>query len=154
MSKYRTLTSEELALLEKEFVEFLVVNGISANDWQKIKAEEPATTHTFIELFSDVVFEKLMRKTQYLTKRMGEMLACFYYGEQSASLLLVEGWNWDIPLNEILEKDLIKEHYKISSQTKGYQKTRETELFQMIQGGAEVADGKLFKWLEKLEGQE
>jgi len=60
MPKYRILSSEELELLEKEFIEFLVINGITADEWQKIKASEPEKTKKFIELFSDVVFEKLM----------------------------------------------------------------------------------------------
>ena len=34
--KYRRLTNEELAELEKEFVRFLVSNTVTSEDWEKI----------------------------------------------------------------------------------------------------------------------
>ena len=40
MAKYRLLSSDELKALEKEFVEYLVVNGITADEWERLKKEE------------------------------------------------------------------------------------------------------------------
>ena len=40
MTKYRRLTLEELEELQKEFVDFLVINGITAEDWVKLKDNE------------------------------------------------------------------------------------------------------------------
>lgn len=147
MPKYRILSSEELELLEKEFIEFLVINGITADEWQKIKASEPEKTKKFIELFSDVVFEKLMRKTKYVIKQVGTVLMCFYYDDEEAKMILVQDWHIDKPLGEITKADITKGQFSISLQSKKYQKTRELELFQMIQGGAEVSDGKIYELL-------
>lgn len=36
--KYRRLTAEELSGLEKEFVHYLIINGIDAQEWEKLKA--------------------------------------------------------------------------------------------------------------------
>ena len=69
MAKYRLLTIEELKELENEFVEYLVLFGITADEWGKIKYDEPEKADSTIRLFSDVVFEKIMRKTQYLERR-------------------------------------------------------------------------------------
>ena len=68
MAKYRLLTAEELELFEKEFIDYLVVNGITADDWEKIKSEDQFKAEQIMALFSDVVFEKIMRQTQFLNK--------------------------------------------------------------------------------------
>ena len=41
MVKYRALTHEELESMEKEFIDFLVLNGITGEDWEKLKNEKP-----------------------------------------------------------------------------------------------------------------
>lgn len=48
MAKYRLLTHEELIELEKEFIDFLILNSIVASDWMKIKNEEPEKATRFI----------------------------------------------------------------------------------------------------------
>ena len=37
MPKYRLLTQDELNELEHEFINYLVLNGITAEDWEDIK---------------------------------------------------------------------------------------------------------------------
>jgi hypothetical protein len=69
MAKYRVLSLEELKELEKEFIEYLVLNGIEANDWDRLKRDLPQDAEKVIELFSDVVFEKIMRDTRFLEWR-------------------------------------------------------------------------------------
>jgi len=62
-------------------------------------------------------------------------------------MILVQDWHIDKPLGEITKADITKGQFSISLQSKKYQKTRELELFQMIQGGAEVSDGKIYELL-------
>ena len=145
MNKYRNLTHEELELLEKDFVEFLVVNGITADNWVKLKSQDPIKVTRMIELFSEVVFEKIMRKTKYLTKRLGAMLMCFHYDEELAHMILVPELETDIPTQDIVISDMPLS--QLSYQKKSYQKSREQEIFDLIQGGAEVSDGQLYQAL-------
>ena len=74
MAKFRLLTIEELKEMEKEFVEYLILVGIAADDWVKLKDEEPEKAENIVCLFSDVVFEKIMRETQFLEKREAKEL--------------------------------------------------------------------------------
>ena len=46
--KYERLSKNELEELEKEFVDFLVVNGITAQDWVAIKENEPLNADEII----------------------------------------------------------------------------------------------------------
>ena len=39
--KYERISIDELEKLEKEFIDFLVVNGISPIDWVSIKENKP-----------------------------------------------------------------------------------------------------------------
>ncbi len=150
MPKYRLLTEEELQLLEKDFVDFLIVNGVTADDWINIKKTDLDKADRFLELFSDVVFEKMMRKTSYVTKILGENLMSFHFGEDSAEMILVKDWKTTKSLDELTEEDVLSSQFQLSRQSKSYQEPRELELFQLIQKGAEVSDGLLHNWLIRL----
>ena len=148
MAKYRVLDQEELAAFEKEFVEFLVINTITADDWVKIKAEDKERTDTIISLFSDVIFEKLMRQTQYLIQRTKHNIACFHYQATQAVLVGLETSVEEIDLMEISSVEQIpSEGVHIYNSTKTYAKQRELEMFDMLNAGAEISDGKLYKAL-------
>ena len=73
--KYRRLTLEELEPLENEFIDFLVVNGVIADDWEQLLANDVEKSNQIIDAFSEVVFEGIMRKTQFLEYRsIGELI--------------------------------------------------------------------------------
>ena len=78
MPKYRLLTKEELEALEKEFIEYLIVNGIMADDWVEMKEEQPEEANKIIDLFSDVVFEGIMLKVQFLERVSKKELQTFH----------------------------------------------------------------------------
>lgn len=63
--KYRTLSDEELVGLEKELIQFLVVNGIDGERWKEINKNNPQRAQELIILFSDSVFSKILEKTPY-----------------------------------------------------------------------------------------
>ena len=44
--------------LKEDFVDFLVVNGIDAEEWTKLKSNNPDKAQHIIAQFSDVVFER------------------------------------------------------------------------------------------------
>ena len=152
MPKYRLLTIEELRELEKEFVEYLVVNGITADDWQKIKNEHTAKASHIIELFSDVVFESIMRKVRFLEWRTTHELKAFQCLENKLVLVGIssdDGSGIDFTSAEFIKTatDNPPSGLKIYTTEKPYNKVREIELFEMVQAGAVIADGKLFKSL-------
>ena len=143
---------EELRELEKEFVEYLVVNGITAADWEKIKKEHAAKASHIIELFSDVVFESIMRKVRFLEWRTTYELKAFQCLENK---LVLVGMSSDVSSGiDFTSAEFIKtamdnppSGLKIYTTEKPYNKVREIELFEMVQAGAVIADGKLFKSL-------
>ena len=77
MAKYRLLTLDELQELEHEFINYLILNGIEAKEWEKLKTEDKPAAEKIVELFSDVVFEKIFRKVEYLEQRNSKEIRCF-----------------------------------------------------------------------------
>ena len=150
MAKYRVLSIAELEEMEKEFIDYLVLNGIAANDWQKLKKSKPKNAEEIIELFSDVVFETIMRKTHYLEKR-GEkemrVLQCL-----NDKFVLVGINASKIDNADLTNPDYLRQavHFPPSglevftSEIK-YEKLRELEIFEMTQQGYSISNGDLFK---------
>jgi phenolic acid decarboxylase len=130
MPKYRLLTADELHVLKKEFIDFLVVNGIAANDWEKIKKEDISKAEKTIELFSDVVLEGSLRKIKYLKKIEKTTMYFFRFDEEEAHLILLEQ---------------NQETQQVKKSSKKYQKSREEELFKMLNSGCEIDEKELFE---------
>lgn len=149
--KYRALTQDELGGLEKEFVDYLIVNGITADDWVKIKDEEKDKAEDIIVLFSDVVFEGVMRKVKFLEFREKSDLKAFQCLEEKIILvgMMSENREVDFTENEYLETAAQNPPggVKVYTTEKPYSKVRELELFEMIQAGCSISDGRVFKAL-------
>jgi cag pathogenicity island protein 24 len=64
--KFRMLTEAELEILKDDFIKFLVVNGIDAAEWQRIKGDEPIRAVKMLEQFSDFVLDQSLGKVEYL----------------------------------------------------------------------------------------
>lgn len=60
MNKYRCLNDEELRSMEDDFKAFLIINGVDTDYWQTINKEKPERAIELVELFSDLVFEKIV----------------------------------------------------------------------------------------------
>lgn len=144
--KYRMLTNDELQELEKEFIEFLVLNGIVADDWEKIKKEEKQVAENLIILFSDVVIEGSMRKIKFLEFRHRNEILMFQCLPEKIVLVGLESsdksvdFSKDELLNLAESPDL-----SVYTKEKDYKESREMELFKMVQNGSMISDGSLFK---------
>lgn len=148
MPKYRHLTKDELDALQKEFVEFLVVNGITADKWTAIKEHKKEAAEEIIEKFGDVVWEGVLRKANFLELRNPKELLTFQCLPDKLVLMGVKVKDTDVDITsekgfERLKKDELETTFYTSE--KKYFKKREVELFEMIQNGCEITDGALFK---------
>ena len=76
-------------MVEKEFINFLVVNGISANDWVSVKENEPLTADKIINQFSDVVWESILRSTKYLNKIENKISYFFECNSEEINLIII-----------------------------------------------------------------
>ncbi|MAJ51518.1 MAG: hypothetical protein CMB82_07885 [Flammeovirgaceae bacterium] len=150
--KYRRLTLEELKPLENEFIDFLVVNGVVADDWKHLLTYDIEKSNKILDAFSEVVFEDIMRKTQFLEFRsIGE----FVTFSCTSDLIYMAGiridnrekkridFNDDHSIKQLLSQP--SKNVKVFMDEKKYKDNREKEIFDMIERGCLISDGKLFK---------
>ena len=150
MPKYRTLNTEELRSLEKEFIDFLILNGIPAAEWVKIK-EDQTKAQTIIDSFSDVVFEKILRELRYLDHYSPKSIKTFFCDQDQIYLVGLDTESEDIDLTT---EEGIKRlqtsppaDLQVYRTSKSYHPSREEELFKMLQQGCQKSDGSLYESL-------
>ena len=152
MPKYRTLNKEELEGLEKEFVQFLVVNGVDSEDWVEMKLQKPEKSALLIDNFSDIVFEKILVDIKFLEIYENKYVRSFFCDSEEISMITMESQNDEANFKD---NDYIlnamnnpPEDLLIYGSEKPYTNTREEEIFQMISKGCLVSSGNLHKSLK------
>lgn len=147
MNKYRSLTSEELKTFEKEFVEYLVVNGIVAEEWERLKKEEPESTMKIIDLFSDVILAGVLRKINFLevyTKGYYQAIQCL---EDKMITIAVSSMDKSIDFSNFTFTPDVLDLLVVHKGEKKYEQERELEVFELTEKGYILSDGQLFKSL-------
>lgn len=133
--QYPCLTLAQLAALEQDFVAFLIVNGIEGETWKSLNETNPTKAQDLANLFSQVVWEKVLKETRYV-KRISETDRVFgYLGDEEGMLFIGKknsaGW------------DFHKARKRWSS-------IREMEVYSLLQQGFERATEKEFTEISEL----
>lgn len=158
--KYRRLRKDELEELESEFIRFLASNTITADDWVKIKEETPERAEGLLDVFSDIVYEKILEKVEYLEHKRPRDIRVYKVFDDKIQMmgLFVEGeTTLDFTQNEAPEQMLVRlgkdgGNVKMFSGEKKFKKTKEMEIFQILEEGALISkDSTLFKTLSSLK---
>ena len=158
--KYRRLSLGELEEMKSEFIRFLAANTVTGDDWQKIKTETPEKAEQLIEMFSDIVFEKILDGVKYLEVKSPQDFKTFHCKEDKI-LLLGLRVNGDSAIDFTQNQspadmiDMVKKsgtQLQLYQAEKGYKPDRRAELFRMIENGALISqDGEMFLLLESLK---
>ncbi len=159
--KYRRLTLEELKELETEFVRFLASNSIESDEWVALKTTKPEKVEQLIEIFSDIVFEKVIGNIKYLEHRSPTDLRLFQCEADLIKMIgikVMDAHTIDFTKSQTAEEML--HHFrnaangslKMYSAEKPYKNSdRSGELFQMMEDGCLISDGKLFEMMKNLK---
>ncbi|MBK7129324.1 MAG: hypothetical protein IPH66_08195 [Crocinitomicaceae bacterium] len=147
MPKYRLLTNNEQKEFEKEFVSFLVVNGIEPERWEQIKAEDQPSVDKIIELFSDVILESVLRNVKFIeikSKRYVQAIQCL--PDKMIAVALEDKGDENQKSSSEEERENSLSLYRSE---KNYALTRELEIFDMLQKGYVISNGDLFRKLDQ-----
>ncbi|MCG8574755.1 MAG: DUF6495 family protein [Flavobacteriales bacterium] len=147
MAKYRLLTEGELEEFKDEFVKYLVVNGITAEEWERMKVEDNDTAEKIFNLFSDVILEGVLRNVQFLELRSKSYIQAVQCLKDKMIMVAVSS---DDPNLDLTAQVNMKDHLdsiKIHKGEKAYKESREEELFEMTTKGFQISQGELFKAL-------
>lgn len=146
--KYRRLTQEELEALTDEFINFLIVHGIDSPEWIRIKGDEPVKAIQMIDLFSDFIFDGIVRKVRYIDYFDDTAAKLFKCEDETIHLIALETDNAVKSLEDW--QNLIQtkpESCFFMRTSKSYKPDRGAEIFRMISAGGIITQGE---WYEKL----
>ena len=153
--KYKQLSKEQFEALHVEFAQFLATQQIDVEEWNAIKTEKPEVAKEELNIFSDIVWEDVLNRTNYLE----------HFSQQSVNLFKCDDENIYRIVAQVNKQDFdfFKEddyrwfinntnHPSIEffKGKKKYEKERNLELFDLIQKGSVISDGKLYEGLYKL----
>lgn len=161
--KYRRLTQEELKDLEQDFINFLASNTVTSEDWVKIKKEFPDRAEKLIEMFSDIVIEKVLGNIEVLEARSKDTIQYVTMDKTAMKMVGIKILDNDtIDFRQENSSDEITEQMKKSggslqllSGSKELDKSPEMTKFTMLEGGYTICkDLSLYNTLTDLVSQQ
>lgn len=161
-TKFRRLRRDELEEVKPQFVRFLSMNGINAEYWQRLKADEPSRADAMILQFSQTVFAGVIKEVKFLVQRRPHDLRTYRTGPDKIEMrgLLISGetsvdlTDAELPPREIFER-LRKDGAtpKLYSAERAYLPIgRDQDIFLRMEEGALIDNGELFGLLDGLRG--
>ncbi len=155
--KYRQLTTEQLNEMHEEFAVFLASQKIDATKWQEIKDTKPEVVEEEINLFSDLVWEKVLSKTKYLSNLSKNNINLFRCDSENINRIVIKcsKENFDFSKKEDYEwfinnsKDASLSYFK---GRKAYFKENSIEIFELIEKGCMITNGDLYESVFKIIG--
>ncbi len=153
--KYRQLTKEQFEELHLEFATFLAAQQIDVKEWEIIKKEKPEVAEEEMNVFSDVVWDRVLSKATYLEHFSEKTINLFRcdaeeihrivvkINKSTINLLNPDDFNWFVDHSQ-------DENIEYFKGQKPYTKQRNSEIFDLIEKGSVVSDGKLYEALFKL----
>lgn len=153
--KYRLLTKEQLETLSQEFATFLAVQEIDKVTWDNIKKTDTQKVDLLLEQFSDLVWTEILNKTHYLEHFSKDSLNLFYGSENEISRIVVKINKNDFDFLNQNDFNWFLDHSNHSDiqyfkGIKKYQTERNEELFDLIEKGSVLSNGKLYQAIDAL----
>ncbi|ARV05452.1 hypothetical protein BTO04_01530 [Polaribacter sp. SA4-10] len=152
--KYRQLTKEQFENLHEEFARFLASQSIDVIEWKQIKEEKPQVAEEEMNVFSDVVWDDVITKTQYIEHFSETSVNLFKCNDEEIHRIAIK-INWDINLLkqegfEWLMKNPMDNSVDVFKGTKPYRSERNTEVFDLIEKGSAISKGEIFEYFNQL----
>lgn len=156
--RYAQLTKEQFEELNEEFALFLATQKIDIAEWEEIKKDKPEMADEELNLFSDLVWEKVLGKSKYLEHFSEGTLNLFKCNSDTILRIVVksskDGFdftnkdNFDWFLDNSQDDSI--EYFRGK---KSYTKERNDEIFDLIQQGSVVCNGDLYNAILKIISQ-
>ncbi|WOD42640.1 DUF6495 family protein [Hwangdonia lutea] len=152
--KYSRLTKEQFEELHQEFINFLATQSITADEWANLKENKPELAEMELDVFSDLIWEGALSKAQYLEHISPQHMYLFHLAEDKMHAIVVnlkndvdittkDGYNW-------LRENLMDENVEFLQADKEYTEDKNLDKFKMIEQGAVITKGDLYRYFDKL----
>ena len=155
--KYRRLSKEQFEELHKEFINFLATQSITVSEWKLLNEKKPKVAEAELDVFSDLVWEGVLENVTFLENIAPKHMYLFCIKEKSIALIGLKvsketvdltidgGFSW-------LRDNLMSDEVEIFDAEKQINGDKKLQIFELIENGAHITKGELFKYFEQLIG--
>lgn len=153
--KYTRLTKEQFDELHPEFINFLASQSIDKAEWDSIKENKPEVAEQELDVFSDLIWEVVLAKAEYLEHFSKNHIFLFKCNEKDVNSIVLksispevdfltkEGLQW-------LSDNMFTENVEMKIGKKVFEDERNTSIFSLIQQGAFLSDGQLYQQINQI----
>ena len=153
--KYSRLTKEQFEEMHQEFINFLASQSITASEWEEIKEEKPQVAEEELDVFSDLIWEGVLDKVEYLEHFSPNQIYLFQITLVEIELIAVtveneaidvttpEGYQW-------LQQNLMDKSVNLYTSVKAISEDRNKDIFALIRQGANITKGELFNYFRNI----
>lgn len=153
--KYSRLTKEQFEELHQEFINFLATQTITADEWADLKANKPEVAEQELDVFSDLIWEGVLSKVNYLEHISPQQMHLFHCKEKQMRLIALKIKNTDIDITTKegyawFKDNLLSDDVEMFTAVKDYSVDKGQDKFKLIQEGANITKGDLYNYFEDL----
>ncbi len=153
--KYSRLTKEQFEELHQEFINFLATQSITGDEWTDIKKNKPEVAEQELDVFSDLVWEGVLGQVRYLEHISPQQMHLFHLKEDIMTLIAIKLKNENVDLTtsegfDWFRNNLLSDDVEFLTANKSYSDDKPLDKFKLIQQGAVITKGDLYRYFEKL----
>ncbi len=153
--KYKRLTKEQLEELHQEFINFLATQSINAEEWTALKRDTPQVAEEELDVFSDLIWEGVLSKVNYLENISANNMHLFELTEKEMKLISVKVANPNVDLRTPEGFGWFKKNWQSGfveylTASKAYSEDKNSDKFKLIEQGAVITKGELYQWFDEI----
>lgn len=152
--KYSRLSKEQFEELHQEFINFLATQSITGDEWTAIKTNTPEVAEQELDVFSDLIWEGVLSKVEYIEHISPKQMHLFRLMENGMHVIAVnvktdidittkEGYQW-------LRENLMDDTVEFLQANKEYSEDKNLDKFKLIQQGGVITKGVLYNYFDTL----
>ena len=148
--KYARLTKEQLEELHQEFIRFLASQSIDKAEWDTLKAEKPEVAEQEIDVFSDLIWDNVLEKAEWLEHYSKNHIFLFRLNQEDMESIIIHAHNTHADFQteaglQWLNENIFSDEVQLTRGRKAFGEDRNAEIFSLIQQGAALSDGELYR---------
>lgn len=153
--KYTLLTKEQLEELHQEFSKFLATQSIDKKAWDEMKISDTDGVTNQLEIFSDLIWEGVLLHTKHLEHFSKNHIFLFECEEKIIHSIVIKSLDNTVDFLtknglQWLSEHMFSDDVELHIGTKAYEQERNQVLFDYIQQGAILSDGKLYHQIHEI----
>ncbi|WP_306352488.1 DUF6495 family protein [Flavobacterium sp. '19STA2R22 D10 B1'] len=153
--KYTRLTKEQFEELHPEFINFLATQSIDKAEWDTIKRDQPEVAEQELDVFSDLIWEGVLTKAEYLEHFSKSHIFLFHCLENQFNSIVLKALVPDVDFLtkeglQWLSDNMFTETVEMHLGKKDFGAERNVAIFDLIKEGAFLSDGRLMQQINSI----